>query len=234
MLCQEYPLPEGARGGPPIYAFELPLVPLAEAWRELVSETEAEKEGIQALVDRARQFAAEDSLADFVELLAGENREGHARLAYALKRRAHTDPSVGPKLWPLLERDGRWKTILGRADNDVLCILFETLAELAVRDGHPWRAAVPHMFAVTAENAMEPERRELLFGLTMFASLNAGTTSALARLMHGSLRPEFSTFATRWHEQLKAILRFCTPWAASRIRSILPSLVLEPLPGTEA
>src|SRR5262249_48166705 len=232
LLYQGYPQVE-ARAGEPVYAFELPLAPVVESWCELVSETEREKrEAILTLLDEARQLAAEDSLPDFVELLAANGHEGHIRLAYAIKQRVYTDPSVGPKLWALVEKDARWTGILREADDNLLSLLFEALAELVVRDGNPWRAAVPHMFVITAENAGEPERRRLLFGLTLFASLNAGTTSAIDRLMHGPLRPEFATFASRWHEQLKSLLRGCTPWAASRIRLILPSLVLDPLPET--
>src|SRR5207248_1240658 len=128
---------------------------------------------------------------------------GHARAAEALKQRAYTDPAVGQALWELLDKDDRWSEVLRKADNTTLSSLFETLSELSVRDGYPWRATVPHMFAITAEKSEEPERRQLLFGLTLFASLNTATTSALDRLMHGPLRPEFSAFASRWHVHLK-------------------------------
>jgi hypothetical protein len=222
----------------PIYSFDQPLAPTVEMWKSLRDFEQEKRAEMSALCESARWFSAESSLDQIVERLAKEDGDDNAgvenaRAAEALKLRAYTDAGSGKTLWTLLESKSRWAGILRKSDDRVVSPFFEALIELSVRDGDPWRAAVPHMIAATAEKEQDAERRQVFFGLVLFASLSLGTTSAVDRLMHDSLRQEFSVFSSRWRDTLKSTLAAAPPWAAARIRSVLPHLVLDPLPGSD-
>ncbi len=212
----------------PLYAFEQSLAQVATAWAMLIpNETESEPLDPESALRMTDEASAVPALHGFVTDLMNAEPDQASRAAHLLRNMVHFEPGVGDALWAVFKENDCWREVLGKTESGLLGTLFEALTELQVERVGPWPANLSHMFAAAAEEASDTERRQLLFGMTLFASIHASGVSAIDRLMHGSYRSEFATFTARWLDQIAPVLRALTPWAAGRLRSVLPSLTLD-------
>lgn len=225
-----YPRPVTAAPRP-VYAFERALSPTATAWTKVAASEEGDRDQVN-LAEALRfadQLSAPNSLPQLVGRLADDSPDNDVGAANILRQVAHFDPEAGNTLWTLLNANGLWRAVFLKVEADALDVLFDALTELQVQHGDPWRTNLSHMIAVAGIDSADPERRRLLFGATLFASIHAGSVSAIDRLMHGPYRAEFATLALKWRDHLTPALQALTPWAAGRVRAVLPSLALDQL-----
>lgn len=231
VLVQAYP-PPGEHPEQPIFGFDRPVQPVADILTAEAAPTEPDtRRAIAEFGKLSAAFSSEGALPQLIDALEKQDHDNHVRLAHAVRMLATTKPKMANELWELLGPTGRWKTVLAKCSEPALAHLFEALTELSVQDGEPWRHAVSQWFASSAEQEQSPERRHALFALTLFSCIHAGTVGAVSRLMHGNLRSAFIEFAAPWRKQLLAALPAAPPWAASRIRSVIPFLSADALPS---
>jgi hypothetical protein len=222
-----YPRPKG-EGTQPVYGFERAIEPLAHRWCELVSPMRPEEAtGMRKILSQAESLTGSNAVEEIVRALSPETADSHSRILHTLRRLVYVGLEAKDLFWKKLHEDGLWQRLLAQADDVGMALLFDSLTELAVQAGDPWRLNVSHMFAFATEKEMDPDRRKMLFGFVVFACVHTGCASALQRLMHSPLRPEFGELAAYWREQLQFSHAIFTPWAAGRVRSILPWLSLD-------
>jgi len=213
----------------PVYGFERSLETVAIAWANATAQQDGEPVDPREALRLADEMSSLTALPGLVADLANESPEDDNRAAHFLCQMAHFDSAAGGSFWKIFNENERWRPVLENADADALGTLFEALTELQVQREGEWRTNLAHMCAVAAGEAANERRRQLLFGITLFASIHAGSVSAIDRLLHGPQRVEFAKFASKWHDQILPALRHLTPWAASRVRAVLPSLTLDEL-----
>jgi hypothetical protein len=213
----------------PVYGFERSLGPAATAWTKATEQQEGERVDLTEALRLADESSSLAALPGLVARLADESPEDDLRAAHFLRQMAHFDPAVGETLWRLFNENECWRAVLANTGRDALGVLFEALTELQVQREGEWRTSLAHMCATAADKAEDDERRHLLVGITLFASIHAGSVSAIDRLMHGPQRAGFAKFAARWRDRILPALRHFTPWAAGRARAVLPSLTLDEL-----
>lgn len=215
-----------------IYSFNAPISGVVKSWRKHNIERNVDYvDRMDEIVENGIMLASNEALEDFVSILGVQKDDLHLRAARALRHKIYSDSKIAGPLFDLLERNGALEKILKCVNEECLYILLDAFVVLAVRDGGSWRESVPHFFALSGECSSDLGRKKIFFNLTIYASIALGTTSALNRLMHGCARSEFALFCKQWHGKLKSALNIAAPWAVSRIRAALPSLVPDKLVG---
>jgi hypothetical protein len=122
--------------------------------------------------------------------------------------------------------DSKWlEPIFLKMDLGLLEFLSDALAELAVHGDEKWRASLPHIYATAYEKAInDPDRRKLLFGLTVVACMHTDTSSAIDRLVQGQYRNETKESVEYWRGALENMRLASPEWVSARIRAIMASL----------
>ncbi len=230
LLILGYPRPVNA-GIRAVYAFEGSLGPTATAWAKVTADHQAavEQTELAAALRIADEASSSRALPALVDDLATVKSGKDLRAADFIRQLAHFNPTIGEPLWDLFCENKRYLEIFRNASSESLVLLFEALTELQVQQGAKWRLNLAHFYALAATEAKDPVRQELLFRFTVFASIHAGSVSAVDRLMHGHHRSEFAKLVGEWHHQLAHSTHLFTPWATARIRALLPSLTLDEL-----
>ncbi len=74
------------------------------------------------------------------------------------------------------------------------------------------------------ERADSPERRDLLFAMTVFSSLASDVASPVAQLLRGPHGAALREPWIQWRDRLQAVAAQSEPWVAAKIRGLVGAL----------
>jgi hypothetical protein len=230
VLLQSYPPPTG--NGRISYGFDHPIVPLVDALSSDKSLDAEHKTGdIGEALKMSIALNQANVVAEVLAVLPASDAPIQRHITRAIHSRACTVETTGTELSAALNSRDTARGAFAQKDGAVLSHLYAAMKETAVRDGDPWRSIAPHVIAHTAEEVSDSEQRAILFRMVIGMCIGTGTVSAIDRLMCGSYREEFIPVASAWCEQLRSLATVAPPWAAGRIRAVLPSLFASELTG---
>jgi hypothetical protein len=206
----------------PVYGFDRQIWEVAEEWASRTTDPEIQ-EFLAVMAPAARIFCQPSTVIDALRRMPVSGEAEHMMVVGALYAVAYNGNAPVEEIWNLLNDDTWRENVLQNSSERALQALAKVCTDILSRVGGKWRVQLPHLFASACEKAIDAERRELLFDLTVTMCLISTTDSAIHRLLR---RPAASIVqaAKAWRERLSKISPSLSPWARARIRGVTAAL----------
>jgi hypothetical protein len=178
------------------------------------------------------QIADGDKLIDALRRLPGLGLADQLFAAHVLAVLARLGRAPEDALWGLWEdREWRDSLLLGLGEAP-LDKLFSSLREIMLLRGDKWAWNTPHSYAGACEKAEAADRRAMLFSMVVLASLDAGSVSAVQRLLHGKLRDQLAPEVKYWRERFREVWDQAPAIVTAKWRAMMAALSIVPdVPG---
>jgi hypothetical protein len=202
------------------YGFEMPVSPSDLGLPDTptdIQETEAARQLLAARHAIEAGARLKDHLSELRELPEGLSAFLCASLRCWPIDRSHVDSAIRELL-----NDNDWrKAVFHRLPMGTLDTLISYLTDWQLQQDEEWLVRLPQFLAFECENAIEPERRELLFFGTVVSAMAADVASPIVRLLVGPKRVDFANSFDHWRQTTRELARDSEPWLAARVRGFL-------------
>jgi hypothetical protein len=206
----------------PTFTLECSLAETILKWTK--HRPEEERESLEQLVATSKVLGTADGLCTALRKLRASSFAEQAAIAFALKAKAYTDPSIAEGVWEVIS-DADWRQdVLGCVETRVLGLLIEAFSILQVDNGGKWFSLLPHYIAELCEKTDDGERRRDLFLYVLHTSLAADTVSAVRRLLRGQHKAKFIELAKEYRDRVEAMRSEYPPWVAGKLRGLIANL----------
>jgi tetratricopeptide (TPR) repeat protein len=222
-LHQAYPLMgedvQGAR-----WCLSSSLHEAASCWANLILDPE-ESGAIESLAIAVAEFRDARVLMERLVRLLVLDADEQRLCGCAFHAACYAGDILAEDVWKFVT-DGDWlRRCVVELPTLVLSDLLEGLSALQGRVGDNWNWWLPHLFAQVADSPdLSAERRNLMVSMTIIASANAGTVSAVRRLAEGEHRAVFLPELAELRDRLGRLMPIGPPWASARFRDLLSCL----------
>jgi hypothetical protein len=206
----------------PTYAFEPTLQGAAIAWADGIAGGDT-PELLRGMVECNRHLGNSEQLVTELRGVASSNEATQFMITRSFRTLAYLGVLPLIAMHKCVWDPGWRKEVLSGLTQQALSALWDGMAELQMQYGGEWATTLPHFWASLCEEGAAEERRRLLFGLTALSCLNAGSTSALRRLLHDPGR-RFAEDVSVWRESCANALEVAPPWSAAKLRAFLAEL----------
>ena len=199
----------------PVYAFEAGVRGSAAAWAEATEDEELTK--LAAVEEPASWLDSEGEFAKALRESLESEPGVQAVVLAALRSMASLNRGPIDGVWEVVSDDDWRSRALLEWELNLVQLLGEALLLVqAHRDGQ-WHSHLPHLFALAFAEATG-DRRELLFGFAVLASIRAGSTSAVERMLSGPDRANRLELAKHWLGILRGMQHLAPRWVYARLR----------------
>lgn len=206
----------------PTFALECSLAETVLKWAK--DQPEEQRKPLEQLVATSQALGTPDELCKALQKLGELSFADQAAVAFALKAKAYTDPTIAKGVWEVIS-DARWRLeVLGNVDTLVLSLLIEAFSILQLDNRDEWFSLLPHYIAELCEKTDDEERRRHLFFYILHTSLASETVSAVRRLLRGDHKTKFLGLAKEYRDRVEAMRSEYPPWVAGKIRGLIPNL----------
>lgn len=208
--------------GKETYAFECPILPVAEKWIEC--QEGEDRNSLEDLVKGAVKLSSREYFQNRLLRINESEKPDQIFVGLALRNLVHSDPSIAETVWSCLS-DSAWRDkCFGQLDLGAFGHLAEAILNLQIYQREQWFSALPHYFAEACDKATDPDRKKDLFNYTVQSCLVSDTVSAIERLLKGRNRKDYIEMVSNHREQIESALPLCPGWVAGKLRAVMSSL----------
>lgn len=205
------------------YAFELPVAPSDLGLADTLTDSQ-DTETTQQVLAARREIEAgtglKELLSELPELPDALTNFLSASLRCWVFDRSHADSVVQD----LLNDNDLRRKVFHRLPLRTLDKLISFLTDWQLQQNEEWLVRLPQLFAFECENAMEPERRDLLLSATIVSAMAADVVSPVVRLLVGPKQTEIASQFEDWRKTAREIELESEPWLAARVRGFLGTI----------
>jgi len=206
----------------PTFALECSLAETVLKWAEYQSEEQ--RKPLEQLVATSQALGTANELCKALRKLGEFSLADQAVVAFALKAKAYTDPTITEGVWEVISDAGWRLEVLGNVEKMVLGLLIEAFSILQIDNRDKWFSLLPHYIAELCEKTDDEERRRHLFFYALHTSLASDTVSAVRRLLRGDYKAKFIGLTKEYRDRVEAMRSEYPPWVAGKIRGLIANL----------
>ena len=218
-----FPPPQD-QGQPPTYAFDRTIGPTAEVWIEDAGK-EKEDDILRTFLAMSRENSTYEAFGRKIGLLPDLVEGEQLAVCQLLRVLAYCARLPEGSLWEFVIQQEWLVRVLSSINLQALELFLDALIETQLQEGGRWTHVLPHQIAVVLlDPTCEYERSRLLLVYAIIASLADDSTGAVARILHSENRVRLEQDLAYWLRYFERIFVSASPWAQSRLRSILSLL----------
>lgn len=201
-----------------VYAFERTVIPTGKVWVDSQKNTESSKM-LKAFINGVQKITKKSELKKILHFPNADDGN-QVFIATALHSGVHSNIVPEDLIWEFINDEDKFDFLLLKSEPLVLELFFKALIEIQIKYGEKWAYLIPHLFATGCEAVHSiPDRRRILFALTLLSSFSSDSTSAIERLLKGKHRKDFSEDAKYWKDLIKTFKQHAPHWVQAKLRA---------------
>jgi hypothetical protein len=209
-----------------VYAFERTVIPTGKVWVDSQKNTESSKM-LKAFINGVQKIAKKSEIKKNLLHFPNADAGNQVFIATALHSGVHSNVVPEDLIWEFINDKDKFDFLLLKSEPFVLELFFKALIEIQIKYGEKWAYLTPHLFATGCEAVHSiPDRRRILFALTLLSSISSDSTSAIERLLKGKQRKDFSEDAKYWKDNIKIFKQHGPRWIQAKLRATTAALNL--------
>ena len=209
-----------------VYSFERTIIPTTKLWVDSQKNTELSKM-LEAFVNVVQKIAKKSELKKNLLHFQNADDGNQVFIATAFHSAVHSNIVPEDLIWEFINDKDKFDFLLLKSEPLALELFFKALIEIQIKYGAKWTYLIPHLFATGCEAAHSiPDRRRILFALTLLSSISSDSTSAIERLLKGKQRKDFSEDAKYWKDNIKIYKQHLPRWIQAKLRATTAALNL--------
>ena len=202
-----------------VYSFDRTVMSSAKVWVDSKKNTKSIKT-IKAFINGIQKITKKSELKKNLLHFPNADAGNQVFIATAFHSGAHSNVVPEDLIWEFINDKDKFDFLLLKSEPLALELFFKALIEIQIKYGAKWAYLIPHLFATGCEAVHSiPDRRRILFALTLLSSISSDSTSAIERLLKGKQRKDFSEDAKYWKDRIKIFKQYGPRWIQAKLRA---------------